>query len=182
LYVTNTNLITASPSASGTATSFITEISQDKNGKISASKADLNILNNTSAGALGWDSGGNTNANNLRLVNVNTITYWNGAYSGTNSNLAYCNKGAFGTIITNNFPTVDASTKYLRGNGDWVTLSDMGLSTAMHYKGAVEAAPTTTTPTGTYSAGDVVTYSNSEYVYDGENWRELGSENSFKLI
>ena len=28
------------------------------------------------------------------------IAYWNGAYSGTTSNLAYCNKGAFGTAAT----------------------------------------------------------------------------------
>ena len=56
------------------------------------------ILNNTSAGALGWDSGGNTNANNLRLINVNTLAYWNGAYSGTTSNLEYYKGGKFGTM------------------------------------------------------------------------------------
>jgi len=56
-----------------------------------------------------------------------------------------------------------------------------GLSGAMHYRGSVTADPTTTTPTGTYSAGDVVTYDNSEYVYDGTNWRELGDEGSYAL-
>lgn len=30
------------------------------------------------------------------------ISYWNGAFSGTSSNLAYCNKGAFGSIVTKN--------------------------------------------------------------------------------
>ena len=30
------------------------------------------------------------------------IAYWNGAYSGSSSNLAYCNRGAFGTIVTKN--------------------------------------------------------------------------------
>jgi len=53
------------------------------------------ILNNTSTGALGWNSAGNSNANNLRLVNVNTLAYWNGAYSGTNSNLS-----VLGTVTT----------------------------------------------------------------------------------
>lgn len=56
-----------------------------------------------------------------------------------------------------------------------------GLSGAMHYQGEVEADPTTTAPTGTYNAGDVVTYGNSEYVYDGTNWRELGDEGSYAL-
>lgn len=56
-----------------------------------------------------------------------------------------------------------------------------GLSGAMHYRGSVTADPTTTTPTGTYNAGDVVTYDNSEYVYDGTSWRELGDEGSYAL-
>ena len=30
------------------------------------------------------------------------ISYWNGAFSGDSSNLAYCNKGAFGSIVTKN--------------------------------------------------------------------------------
>ena len=53
------------------------------------------ILNNTSPGALGWNSAGSSNANNLRLTNVNTLAYWNGAYSGTNSNLS-----VLGTVTT----------------------------------------------------------------------------------
>ena len=57
------------------------------------------VINNVSAGALGWD-GSATTVSNLRLVNMNTIAYWNGAYRSTTSNLAYCNKGAFGTIVT----------------------------------------------------------------------------------
>ena len=52
-------------------------------------------LNLTAAGALGWNSGGATNADNLRLVNVNAIAYWNGAYSGTSSNLKI-----LGTVTT----------------------------------------------------------------------------------
>ena len=87
-------------------------------------------------------------------------------------NLAYIDK-----------PSSDQTTKYLRGDGSWVTLSDMGLSTAMHYRGTVTANPTTTTPTGTYTSGDVlVNSSNSkEFVYDGTNWREIGDESSFKV-
>ena len=57
------------------------------------------VYNNTSAGALGWSS-----TTGSRVVTANTIAYWNGAYSNTSSNLAYCNKGAFGTIVTCNSP------------------------------------------------------------------------------
>ena len=131
-----------------------------------------------SANNLEWTSSSTDNT----LVTTNTLAYWNGRYNSTSSNLAYCNKGAFGTIITNNFPTSNTTTTYLRGDGSWVSLSDMGLSTAMHYKGTVEASPITTAPTGTFAAGDVVVYDNSEYVYDGTSWRELGSESSFKTI
>jgi len=59
--------------------------------------ADVTVKNNTSVGTIGWSSGAAANA---ALVTVNSIAYWNGAYSGTSSNLAYCNKGAFGSIVT----------------------------------------------------------------------------------
>lgn len=54
------------------------------------------IKNNTSVTNLGWTSG------DTSLINSNTLAYWNGAYSGTSSNLAYCAKGAFGDIVTHN--------------------------------------------------------------------------------
>lgn len=43
-----------------------------------------------------------------QIPTINTLAFWNGAYSGTSSNLAYCNKGAFGTIVTM------GSTQYAR--------------------------------------------------------------------
>lgn len=55
------------------------------------------ILNNTAKSALGWNSNGATHADNLRLVDVNTIAYWNGAYSGTNSNISYVGTISGGT-------------------------------------------------------------------------------------
>ena len=57
------------------------------------------VYNNTSVGTLNWSS--NTGE---RVVTANTLAYWNGTYSGTSSNLAYCNKGAFGSIVTYNSP------------------------------------------------------------------------------
>lgn len=53
----------------------------------------------TSVGTSGWKDA----ATDQKYVpDMAFIAYWNGAYSGTSSNLAYCNKGAFGTIVTKN--------------------------------------------------------------------------------
>lgn len=47
------------------------------------------IINNTTVGGLGWNSA------DLRLINANTLAYWNGSYNGTTSNLSI-----LGTIKT----------------------------------------------------------------------------------
>ena len=52
------------------------------------------IRNNTSVGALGWTA----QSTDITLVTTNTIAYWDGAYSGTTSNLQYYKGGAFGTM------------------------------------------------------------------------------------
>lgn len=57
----------------------------------------ITVKNNTEKSAIGWASGAAANAS---LVTLNSIAYWNGCYSGTSSNLEYCAKGAFGTIVT----------------------------------------------------------------------------------
>ena len=48
-------------------------------------------------GDIGWGS-----ANNNSPVTVSAIAYWNGAYSGSASNLTYCIHGALGNIVTKN--------------------------------------------------------------------------------
>ena len=48
------------------------------------------ILNNVSVGPSGWV---NTAADNTQLITHNTLAYWNGAYSGTSSNLIYFKNG-----------------------------------------------------------------------------------------
>ena len=53
-----------------------------------------NIKNNTSLGHIAY---------NTNLMTTNTLAYWNGAYASNGaSNLTYCNRGAFGTIVTKN--------------------------------------------------------------------------------
>lgn len=59
----------------------------------------ISVKNLTSATNLGWVSQAN---DKTILLNSNVLAYWNGRYSDGASNLAYCNKGAFGTIVTKN--------------------------------------------------------------------------------
>lgn len=61
--------------------------------------AAKNVRTLTAQGASGW----NDAATDQQYVpDMSFIAYWNGAYSGTSSNLTYCNRGAFGTIVTKN--------------------------------------------------------------------------------
>ena len=51
----------------------------------------------TNVGASGWND---ASTDSQYVPDMAFMAYWNGAYSNTNSNLAYCNKGAFGTAAT----------------------------------------------------------------------------------
>lgn len=63
------------------------------------SAASKDVRNNTTLGTIGWTN----NATSAEVVpTINTLAYWNGAFNGTTSNLAYCAKGAFGSIVTKN--------------------------------------------------------------------------------
>lgn len=53
----------------------------------------------TAAGPSGWN---NVSTDQKYVPDMAFMAYWNGAYSGTSSNLTYCNKGAFGTAATAN--------------------------------------------------------------------------------
>lgn len=69
------------------------------------------IRNNTSTGALGWTSA----STDTTLVTTNTIAYWNGAYSGTSSNIS-----VVGTITTGTWSaTTIAVNKGGTGKTSW---------------------------------------------------------------
>lgn len=53
----------------------------------------------STAGASGWKD---QTTDDGYVPTMSFMAYWNGAYSGSSSNLAYCNKGAFGTAATKN--------------------------------------------------------------------------------
>lgn len=72
-----------------------------------------------------------------------------------------------------------------------VNISELGLSSAMHFKGITTTVLTdgTTTAAVTISgssytpeAGDVVLYSDSEFVWTGSAWERLGRDSSFKVV
>ena len=53
----------------------------------------------SAVGTSGWT---NVSIDGNIIPDMSFIAYWNGAYSGTSSNLAYCNKGAFGSFAIKN--------------------------------------------------------------------------------
>ena len=88
------------------------------------------------------------------------------------------------TIVFNT--TYNASTNKAATMQD-ITTAVSGLSGAMHFVGASTTDPSTGTATveghENWVAGDVVIYeaTHKEYVYDGENWIELGDEASYAI-
>lgn len=50
-------------------------------------------------GNTGW---ANKTTDDKYIPTMSFMAYWNGAYSGTSSNLQYCDRGRFGTIVTKN--------------------------------------------------------------------------------
>lgn len=67
-----------------------------------------------------------------------------------------------------------------------ITAADLGLTNAMHFKGALGSLPTATT-SDSYENGDVILVGNKEYVRSGKtasaagSWIELGDESSHAL-
>lgn len=63
------------------------------------SAASKTVRTLSASGASGWKDLGTDQG---YVPDMAFMAYWNGAYSGSSSNLAYCNKGAFGTAATAN--------------------------------------------------------------------------------
>lgn len=94
------------------------------------------------------------------------------------------------TTLAGKQDTLVFNTAYNADTNKAATMTDVqnavaGLSGAMHYVGESTTDPSTGTATveghEDWVAGDVVTYNAKEYVYDGENWRELGDESSYAI-
>ena len=94
------------------------------------------------------------------------------------------------TTLAGKQDTLVFNTPYNSQSNKVATMTDVtnavsGLSGAMHYVGESTTNPSTGTATveghEDWVSGDVVTYQSKEYVYDGENWRELGDESSYAI-
>ena len=94
------------------------------------------------------------------------------------------------TTLAGKQDTLVFNTAYNADTNKAATMTDVqnavaGLSGAMHYVGESTTDPSTGTATVAghedWVAGDVVTYQSKEYVYDGEDWRELGDESSYAI-
>lgn len=95
----------------------------------------------TSVGASGWQ---NVTSDQKYVPDMAFIAYWNGAYSGSSSNLTYCNKGAFGTAATANktdFATANHTHSYLPLAGGTMTgaLNMNGKRTILYGNNYIEA-------------------------------------------
>lgn len=119
------------------------------------------------------------------------IAYWNGAYSNTASNLAYCNKGAFGTAATANkgdFAVANHTHSYNSltnkptipsvGNGT-VTITQNGAtkgSFTMNQGGNTTIALTDTITSGRVTAGAKVGSTIGQYATaEGSNTTASGN-------
>lgn len=72
----------------------------------------------TNVGASGWKD---ASTDSQYVPDMTFMAYWNGAYSNTSSNLAYCNKGAFGTAATKDigdFATSDHTHTSVKDSND----------------------------------------------------------------
>lgn len=88
-------------------------------------------------------------------------------------------------MLANKTITIGSTTKEL---GETFTLADLGISQAMHFKGTTTTQMTDGRTTAavtiggnsyTPSEGDVVLYSDSEFVWTGSAWERLGRDSSF---
>lgn len=94
------------------------------------------------------------------------------------------------TALAGKQDTLVFNTAYNASSNKAATMADVnnavsGLSGAMHYVGESTTDPAGGTATveghEDWVSGDVVTYNAKEYVYDGDDWRELGDESSFAV-
>lgn len=145
----------------------------------------------------------------IDTLNLNTVTAGTGQVIGTVAQTDGAVTAQLKTLTADDIPAIPQSkvtdlTTTLAGKQDTLvfntaynantnkaaTMTDVqnavaGLSGAMHYVGVSTTDPSTGTATveghEEWVAGDVVTYNAKEYVYDGENWRELGDESSYAV-
>lgn len=145
----------------------------------------------------------------IGTLNLNTVTAGTGQVIGTVAQTDGAVTAQLKTLTADDIPAIPTSkvtnldttlagkqdtlvfnTAYNAESNKVATMTDIqnavsGLSGAMHYVGESTTDPSTGTATveghEDWVAGDVVVFNAKEYVYDGENWRELGDESSYAI-
>jgi hypothetical protein len=114
-----TTATTASKLGSSTVGSSTTPIYLNSGSATSCSGRTVPGIKSASAvTTLGWGT------NDNYVADMTMLAHWNGAYSGASSNLAYCNKGAFGDMATktaSNYALSSHTHSYLPLSGGTLT-------------------------------------------------------------
>lgn len=113
--------------------------------------AAKNVRTLTAQGASGWKDAA---TDQQYVPDMAFMAYWNGAYSGTSSNLAYCNRGAFGTIVTKS--TSDYAVAGHTHTWDSVTGKPSTFTPSSHTHGVIKSLSVSGT-TITYTKDDNTT-------------------------
>ncbi len=95
------------------------------------------VRTKTAVGNSGWT---NLSTDQSYVPDMAFIAYWNGAYSGTSSNLAYCNKGAFGSFATK------SSLAFSELTSKPTTISGYGITDAKISSGTITLGSNSITP------------------------------------
>lgn len=93
-----------------------------------------NVRTLTTQGASGWKDAA---TDQQYVPDMSFIAYWNGAYSRTSSNLVYCYRGAFGTIVTKN--TSDYAVAGHTHTWDSVTGKPSTFTPSSHTHGVIKS-------------------------------------------
>ena len=113
--------------------------------------AAKNVRTLTAQGASGWKD---VATDQQYVPDMAFMAYWNGAYSGTSSNLTYCNRGAFGTIVTKS--TSDYAVAGHTHTWDSVTGKPSTFTPSSHTHGVIKSLSVSGT-TITYTKDDNTT-------------------------
>ena len=101
-------------------------------------------------GTSGWT---NASIDGNIIPDMSFIAHWNGAYSGTSSNLAYCNKGAFGSFAIKN------SLAFSELTSKPTTISGYGITDGL--RSVTQPSGSNVFVTGISTSGTAITYTKS---------------------
>lgn len=168
--------------ASGIPLSDLAASVQTSLGK--ADSAVQSVTEGTENGTISVD-GDNVFVHGLGSAAYTASSAYDAAGAATSAVNSHNTSGTAHSDIRSLITGLDGRLDTAESDIDTLQTQIAGLSGAMHYVGDSSTDPTGSSgPTipsheGEYQAGDVCTYNQAEYVYDGSEWRLLGDEGSY---